>query len=109
MKPLYAILHKPTGFYLPEPTGREGRGGSHTEPVNCIGDVANPRLFTTERSASNALTQWLRGKHFRYTETEGSYEEGYYEVDGPLEVAHQPHRKREEMEIVPFFLVRNIS
>lgn len=26
---LYAIKHIPTGYYMPEPTGRMGRGSSH--------------------------------------------------------------------------------
>jgi hypothetical protein len=77
--------------------------------VDCSGDKNNPRLFKSERSAKMALTQWLRGTHHRTTETEGSYEEGYYDVDGLPEVIHQPHRKREEMEVVPLHLVRNVS
>lgn len=29
---LYAICHNPTGKYLPQPVGRNNRGGSHVEP-----------------------------------------------------------------------------
>ncbi len=99
MKPLYAIKHIPTGFYLPEPKGIRGRGGSFTEPVDCSGDEQNPRLFKTERSAKNALVQWLRGHHEGITE----YEEGYRYSIG-ADVVHQPHRIKEDMEVVKFNL-----
>ena len=68
MKPLYAIRHKPTGFYLPEPAGRQNRGSSHTEPVDCTDE--RPRLFISELAARRSLIQWLRGKHQAVMDTE---------------------------------------
>lgn len=110
MKSLYAIMHKPTGFYLPEPAGREGRGGSHVEPVDCSGDKANPRLFQTERGAKSALGQWLRGKHMcSRGHTIPSPDEMYGEYYEETEVVHQPHRKRDEMIVIPFQLVMAVS
>lgn len=101
MKALYAIEHIPTGHYLPEPTGHSGRGGSFTEPVDCSGDGPNPRLFKSPISARNALVQWLRGKH----EGEYEYEEGFKYSTG-ASVVHQPHRIKEDMQVVPFNLTR---
>lgn len=57
MKPMYAIRHVPTGFFMPEPTGRCGRGSSHWEPIQ---QAEHIRLFRFERSAKSALTQWHR-------------------------------------------------
>ena len=105
MKPLYAILYVPTGFFLSEPVGRYGRGGSHVEPVNCSGNEPNPRLFQTERSAKAALTQWLRGKHMC---SRGYHTAGIDEMCGEYfeetEIVPQPHRKRNEMLVIPFNL-----
>lgn len=101
MMPLFAIRHKPSGFYLPQPNGFAGRGGSFTEPVDCSGTTINPRLFKSKIGARNALTQWLRGKHF----PQYDYDDNgcRYIIGGdPLP---QPHRKKEEMEIVEFALV----
>lgn len=106
MKPLFAIKHKPTGFYLPEPLGRMGRGGSHTEPVDCSGDNENPRLFVTKLGASRALSAWLQGKFNaeRTWESDGEGFGGGYYVDDLPSVTPQPHRKKEEMEVVEFHL-----
>jgi len=104
MQPVYAIKHIPTGHYLPEPTGRSGRGGSHTEPVPA--DKERPRLFYSELSAKRALTAWLQGKHvadmgYEYDEYSGSnhaYQEG-------VVVIPQAHRIREDMRIMTLALV----
>lgn len=106
MRNLYAIMHIPTGKFLPEPKGYAGRGGSFTEPENCNDDYENPRLFKTERSAKAALTQWLRGHH------EGIHEKDWDEWSGMsysycvgATVKPQPHRMRHLMKIVPFKLI----
>jgi hypothetical protein len=92
---LYAIRHKPTGGFLPPPKNRNGRGGSHVEPeVGCV-----PRIFPTERAAKSALGQWLLGKFEHHWIGD---EFGGEEI---LTVVPQPHRKREEMEIVPVQLI----
>lgn len=101
----WLIRHKPTGGYLPEPTGRMGRGGSHVEPVMHTDTATEPRLFHTERAAKIALGTWLKGK---YVAKRGSYAGGpdfieeYYE---DVEIVGVPSRKREEMEIISADLV----
>uniref|UniRef100_UPI0032195AA1 hypothetical protein n=1 Tax=Chryseobacterium sp. TaxID=1871047 RepID=UPI0032195AA1 len=102
MRDLYAIRHIPTGFYLPEPTGYGGRGGSFSEPVDCSLDGPNPRLFTSMLSAKRALTQWLRGEHHG----EFEYEDGYKYSTGAT-VVFKPERIKEDMEVVPFTLKLN--
>lgn len=104
MKPLYAIRHKPTGHYLPDPDRVQWRK-SHVEPVDCSGDT-NPRLFHTELSAKRALSAWLQGKWKADLswESEGYEYGGYYVQDTPCPdpVAH---RVKDDMEIVPFHLL----
>lgn len=99
----YAIKHKPTGHYLPEPKGRMGRGGSHVEPVKVIqGQLATyPRMFPTKRGAENCLAQWLRGKHHAEYEYESDEPGGrQYRIDAGTSIEHVPTRIREEMEVV---------
>ena len=88
---LWFIRHIPSGGYLPEPTGTDGRGGSHTEPS--LTDP--PRVFRTERSARSALIAWLRGKVFRKY---GHCDDGEYWED--VYTVRVPSRKKEEMEVV---------
>lgn len=93
----YAIRHKPTGGYLPEPAGRMGRGGSHVEPMVPIqGRLQTyPRMFPTMRGAQSCLAQWLRGRHHGIYD----YEDGY-KVDAGTRIELMPHRDRDSMEIV---------
>jgi hypothetical protein len=99
MQTLYAIRQKSTGYYLPEPTGRAGRGGSHTEPVpeSCN----NVRLFSSSLSAKRALTSWLQGKFVNVIGYEPEEWGGNVRpyVEG-IEIQPQPHRVKEDMEIV---------
>ncbi|MDR3436385.1 hypothetical protein [Telmatospirillum sp.] len=103
---LYAIQHKPTGFFLPEPGGRMGRGGSHVEPTDP--DIKVPRTFPTKRGAQNALAMWLKGKFVASRGVSEDHEgnRDYYEN---LEVIPQPNRKREEMAVVPMQLVEKVN
>lgn len=94
----YAIRHKPSGGYLPEPAGRMGRGGSHVEPAT---DGTRPRLFTTERAARIALSTWLKGKVVRASGYD--YKNGDYWED--VKLIPIPSRSREDMEIVSTSLV----
>lgn len=91
---LFFIRHKPTGNYLPEPTGRMGRGGSHVEPTPA--SEKQPRLFTSKLSASRALGQWLRGK-VHHKSGYDSWSNEYYE-ENLLEPI--PNRIKSEMEII---------
>lgn len=97
---LFAIKHLPTGHYLPAPRGRNGRGGSHVEPVE-VTAATPPRLFHTESAAKIALTTWLQGRvtvtHFQDSYT-GEYDES-------LHVEKVPSRRREEMAVVPVELL----
>lgn len=86
---LFAIRHKPTGFFLPQHKGRAG--GSWIEPT----ESALPKLFHEERHAKGFLTTWLRGG---VTAREYQTFEGNYDVD--IVETPQPHRRREDMEIV---------
>ncbi len=97
---LYAILHKPTGKYMPalisrcssggytwwEPTGIDGLGGKS----------AVPRLFTTKAYANLALEYWLKGPVIAST---ADYGDRIQEVVQPKQ-----ERRLEDMRIVTFNL-----
>ena len=91
---LWAIQHAPSGAFLPAPKGRGGRGGTHVEPTHS----KPPRLFQTEGQAKCALTNWLAGK---VTVTIGGWEDD----DENWRVEPTPHRKREDMAVVPIRLI----
>ena len=96
---LFAIRHKPTGDFLPRPLGREGRGGSHLEPVEPIGTKeTRPRFFETERAAKIFLTGWIKGKVV-HSAGYDSFNGEYYEDTETIPV---PSRKAEDMEIVEY-------
>ena len=89
----FAIRHIPTGYYLPEPKGRYGRGGSWVKPVDANYEL--PRLFNTLRGAKIALTAYCKGEH------DGDYEDvdGLYWCIGYNIVPHT-QRVRADFEIV---------
>ena len=104
MKPLYAIRHKPTGHYLPDPDRIQWRK-SHVEPVDCSGEM-KPRRFHTELSAKRGLSGCLQGKwkaELEY-ESEGWEYQGYY-VQGTPCPNKVDHRVKEDMEVVPLHLM----
>ena len=86
----YAIMHKPSGKFLP--AGR-GRGYTHDEPRHGV----PPRLFATEGGAKQALRWWLKG--VTYAEREHDEWNGAYSI-GPSEPVPVPTRKKENMEVV---------
>lgn len=99
----YAVRVKRTHKYLPRPQRRDGRGGSHLEPVDFSDRSTWPkrytkdmqiRSYTTERAAKNLLSSWLKGKFvcYRYAD--------YEDYDEDMELRPQSHRKAEDMEIV---------
>lgn len=100
MKPVYLIRHKPSGFFMPEPTGNQGRGSSFWEPKE---QASYPRIFRHERSAKAALVQWLRGEHHpvREYETDDSGKSFYYTAGA--EVKPVTTRQKENMEVVPMY------
>lgn len=92
----FAVRHKPTGEYIPR-SNNNGRGGSYSEP--CKDKPA--RLFHCRHAARSFLLMWLKG-HFKNNHSL-DYETGIDEYS--LEIIPQPHRKKEDMEIVEFNLV----
>lgn len=104
----YAVRVIGTQKYLPRPQRRDGRGGSHLEPVDFSDRSTWPeryardmqiRSYTTERAAKNLLTSWLQGGVgcSRYGDFEDYSEENY--------LIAKPHRKAEDMEIVQITIV----
>lgn len=56
---LYVIRQKSTGWFLPYPRGRNGRGGSWVEPEPCH----NKRVRALcKRGANTCLVRWLEGR-----------------------------------------------
>ncbi len=92
----YAVRHKPSGMFIPRLETGKRRGGSFLEPTN----EREPRLFFNKLSARAFLSNWLQGTFQNYSTM--NYE-GY--EDGGLKVTPQPHRKKDEMEIVEFDLI----
>lgn len=99
----YAVRVKGTHKYLPRPQRRDGRGGSHLEPLDFSDPSSWPkdryrtlqqiRSYATKAAAQNLLNSWLQGK---FTGAGWEEEYGYTEV----RVTKQSHRRPELMEIV---------
>lgn len=67
----YAVRVKGTSKYLPRSQRRDGRGGSHLEPVDFMDRSSWPkgyeknmqiRTYTTKAAAQNLLRCWCLGK-----------------------------------------------
>lgn len=104
---VFALRKKGTKLYMTEPTGRRGRGSSHSEFAEC----ALPRLFRTERSAKCALTQWLRGKHeadMEWDSGDDNFGRPYQYQVGTV-VTPVPTRVLNDYEIVEFSLVEMVD
>lgn len=102
----WAIRHKPTGYYLPEPlSGQSGKPGyTSTEP--CSPEQLPPRLFCTEGGAHKALTWWLKGKVYVSKTFVPSSFLGPEEYEETWSIHEEPERKKEDMEVVPMVLRR---
>lgn len=93
-------------MYIPRPQRRDGRGGSHYDPVDFskpvgerdlkkrFDETAMIRSFTTKRAAQNLLTSWLKGKFA------GDMEGEVWHIHG----SSREHM-REQMEIVEITIV----
>lgn len=101
----YAIRVKGTQCYLPRPQRRDGRGGSHLEPVDF--SKPNPtggnydehmqiRSYKQLKAAKNMLASWLKGGVGCHRGG-GGYDDDYYEEQYLIK---KPHRIAEDMEIV---------
>lgn len=97
---LYAILHKPTGKYMPAVISRYRSGGyTWWEPTGINGLKAKsavPRLFTTKAYANVALNHWLKGPIEVKT---NDWEDMVQRVVRP-----EIERRPEDMRIVTFSL-----
>lgn len=93
----FAIRRRGTNLYLPHRPG--GRGYSNDEPVDADLPVG-PRLFWNRLSAERALTAWLQGVWVKHTSSGTQWED----YDERIKVQPQPHRRREDMEIVRIVL-----
>ena len=98
----YAVRVKGTQKYLPRPQRRDGRGGSHLEPVDFADRSSWPkgydknmqiRSYPEKRAAQNLLTSWLKGA----VGCRRGYHDDYYEENYSIP---KPHRRAEDMEIV---------
>lgn len=102
---MYAVRVISTQKYLPRSQRRDGRGGSHLEPVDFSDRSTWPeryaknmmiRMYTNEADAKKLLAAWLHGKYIAHRGGD-AYDE-YYE---DISIIPTPYRKREEMEVVP--------
>jgi len=100
----YAVRVKGTHKYLPRPQRRDGRGGSWYEPMDfslpphqrggssMFAQNMQIRSFSQERAAKIFLGSWLLGRF-------------YGDQDGDVWNKTMPHRRAEDMEIVPITIV----
>ena len=83
----YAIIHKPTGAYMPEMR----RGYSRWKPEIT---QDNPRLFKTVRGAQAAIAAWSRGVHYI------EYYKNDYTLDSSCEIVVAPNTQRDKNELM---------
>lgn len=90
---VYCVRQKSTGLFIPRLATGKRRGGSHLEPSN----AREPRVFHNAQAARAFLSQWLQGihKHDTYVDMDGVQDDG-------VSIIPQPHRKKDDMEIVEF-------
>jgi hypothetical protein len=100
----YAVRVKGTQKYLPRSQRRDGRGGSHLEPIdfslprsewfvnNRYSQNMQIRSYSTKAAAQNLLNSWLKGKY-------------YGDEDGDIWIRTQENRNREDMEIVEITII----
>src|SRR5882672_9055745 len=90
---VYCVRQKSTGLFIPRLETGKRRGGSHLEPSN----EREPRIFHSVHAARSFLGCWFQGifKNDTFMTTDGEENNG-------LTVVPQPHRKKDDMEIVEF-------
>jgi hypothetical protein len=94
----WAIRRKLDGYYLPQPVGRNGRGGSRVEPINPVNNWENIRLLASEQAAKIALNAWLKGEWITHRSA-GDYWAGI-EPDEETTIHALRRRRAEDMEVV---------
>lgn len=100
----WAVKHKPSGHYMPEPTGRSGRGGSHVEPDP---DSNNARLFTSVRSAKIYISTYCLGKFIASRGMSPGHPGNDWEVDyyEDIDIIPQPDRNKEDYQIIELEII----
>lgn len=95
---VFAVRQKSTGLFIPRLANGQRRGGSHLEPSN----AREPRIFHNRLAARTFLSNWLRGifENNRSIGLDG-------EEDYGLKITKQPHRNKDDMEIVEFECYEN--
>lgn len=89
---IYAVRQKSTGLFIPRlPTGKR-RGGSSLEPSN----EREPRFFHNKIAARAFISNWCQGIMKNHLD---------YEGEPDLIIIKQPHRNKDDMEIVKFELI----
>ena len=96
---LWAIRRKSDGYYIPNPLGRNGRGGSFVEPVQPDA-LANIRLFHIERAAKIALKAWLQGHWVTSRGQSTDYFSGGTEYYEDTNIVPVEGRNADNMEVV---------
>ncbi len=91
----FAVRQISTGLFIPRLERGKRRGGSYLEPSN----EREPRLFPNKISARAFLGNWLQGIMKNETTNDPEWPESY------IKTIKQPHRTKEDMEIVEFELV----
>lgn len=98
---VYCVRQKSTGLFIPRLKTGQRRGGSHLEPSN----EREPRVFHNEPAAKAFLGMWMQGTF----ENDTYIDSMSGEQEDTLRVTHQPHRKKDDMEIVAFDCIEIIG
>lgn len=96
----WGLRRKTDGFYMPQPKGRNGRGGSYMEPQDPKAIGFEPRLFSSPQAAHNALIAWLKGEYYKEVNNTGIPWDFGDETEETIKIRPKPDRKRSDMEIV---------
>jgi hypothetical protein len=96
----YAVRIKGTQCYMVRSQRRDGRGGSHLEPMDMTRPETWPtryaqgmmiRTFATKNAAGNLMRSWVQGKH-------------YGDWDSNTFLTKVPERNIENLEVVEIVL-----
>ena len=101
---VWSIRDKRDGFYMPAHMPSKQRGAYSSDEPRKDGGEQGPRLFPSLQSARNSLTAWLAGKWKEDWNMNVDFE-GISDEKYDLSPVKEPHRLRENMEIVEFNLV----
>ena len=100
----YVVRHKTTGKILPKLPGRGSSGWEpdHPEPEKQWDHALIPRLFHSKQAAVAFISQWVKG--IATNPTEYDYDFGHYTKSNHVEYETQPHRAKEQLEVVPVYI-----